>query len=48
MHDLAERKSTVDALDTIIESILKMDNTVILPITDETVPVQHVPAQISK
>ncbi len=48
MHDLAERKPTVDALDTIIESILKMDNTVILPITDETVPVQHVPAQISK
>lgn len=48
MHDLTERKSTVDALDTIIESILKMDNTVILPITDETVPVQHVPAQISK
>lgn len=46
MHDLAERKTTVEALDTVVGEILKMDNTVILPITDETVPVQHVPAQI--
>lgn len=48
LHDLAERKTTVEALDTVICSILEMDNTVILPITDETVPVQHVPAQIKK
>ena len=48
LHDLAERKTTVEALDAVIDSILKMDNTVILPITDETVPVQHVPAQIKK
>lgn len=42
MHDAKDKKTTVEALPIIIESIQKMDDTVILPITEETVPVQHV------
>ncbi len=42
LHDAAEKRSTVDALPGIIESILAMEDTAILPITEETVPVQHV------
>ncbi len=42
LHDSAEKKSTVDALPMIIESILAMENTVILPITEETMPIQHI------
>jgi len=41
MHDAADKKSTVDALPGIIEKILAMPDTVILPITEETVPIQH-------
>ena len=32
----------VEALPIIIENILAMEDTVILPITDETEPVQHI------
>ncbi len=42
MHDAASRKSTVEALPIIIENILAMEDTVILPITEDTVPVQHI------
>lgn len=42
LHDSADKKSTVEALPQIIESILEMENTVLLPITDKTKPVQHV------
>lgn len=42
MHDANDKKTTVEALPIMIESIQKMDDTVILPITEETVPVQHV------
>lgn len=42
MHDSAEKRSTVDALPGIIEAILSMDNTAIFPITEDTVPIQHV------
>ncbi len=42
MHDAADKKSTVDALPEIIEAIQAMDDTVIVPITDDTVPVQHI------
>lgn len=41
MHDSAEKRSTVDALPDIIEAILAMEDTAILPITEDTVPVQH-------
>lgn len=40
-HDAGDKYSTVQALPTIIERIQAMDNTVILPITEETEPVQH-------
>lgn len=42
MHDSADKPTTVDALPTIIENILALDDTVILPITDDTEPVQHI------
>ena len=42
LHDSAEKRTTVEALPVIIENILAMEDTVILPITDETVPVQHI------
>lgn len=42
MHDAAGKPTTVEALPTIIENILAMENTVILPITEETEPVQHI------
>lgn len=41
MHDAQARKSTVEALPRVIEYIQAMDDTVILPISDDTVPVQH-------
>ena len=42
MHDAADKKSTVDALPEIIEAIQDMEDTVILPITEDTLPVQHI------
>ena len=42
MHDSADKKSTVEALPRIIEAIQAMDDTVIVPITDDTLPVQHI------
>lgn len=42
LHDTATKRSTVEALPIIIENILAMDDTVILPITEETEPVQHI------
>lgn len=42
MHDSADKHTTVEALPEIIENILAMDDTVILPITDDTKPVQHI------
>ncbi len=40
-HDAAGKDSTVDALPAIIEKILESDNTVLLPIVEDTVRVQH-------
>ena len=42
LHDSANKSTTVEALPIIIENILAMEDTVILPITDETEPVQHI------
>ncbi len=45
MHDAASKSTTVEALPIIIENILAIEDTVILPITDETEPVQHIKMQ---
>ncbi len=43
MHDAADKHSTVEALPKLIEEIQGMgDGTEILPITEETVVIQHV------
>lgn len=42
MHDAASRPTTVEALPEIIEKILAMEDTEILPITEETTPIQHI------
>ncbi|MBQ7920856.1 MAG: polysaccharide deacetylase [Lachnospiraceae bacterium] len=42
LHDSGDKRSTVDALPEIIEAILAMEDTEILPIVEDTVPVQHV------
>lgn len=45
MHDAADKHSTVEALPKLIEAIRAMeDGTEILPITEETMPIQHVAA----
>lgn len=41
LHDAAGKDSTVEALPMIIEKILESDNTVLLPISEDTVKVQH-------
>lgn len=41
MHDAADKRSTVDALPKLIEEIQKMEKTEILPITKETLLIQH-------
>lgn len=45
MHDAADKLTTVEALPVIIEQLLDMENTEILAITDDTIPVQHVTSQ---
>ncbi|SFC93066.1 polysaccharide deacetylase family protein [Butyrivibrio sp. YAB3001] len=42
MHDSADKKATVTALPDIIEAIQGMEDTVIVPITNDTLPVQHI------
>lgn len=42
LHDSAEKSTTVEALPRIIENILALEDTVILPITEDTEPVQHI------
>ncbi len=44
MHDAADKKTTVEALPEIITRIRLRGDACFLPITDETVPVQHVKA----
>ncbi|MCR5278475.1 MAG: polysaccharide deacetylase [Lachnospiraceae bacterium] len=47
-HDTASKTSTVQALPRIIEYIQSLDNTVILPITETTNPIQHLRVQDNK
>lgn len=42
MHDSAAKDTTVEALPMIIEKILESENTVLLPISEDTIPIQHV------
>lgn len=45
LHDSGDKRTTVEALPIIIENILAMEDTVILPITEDTEPVQHIQRQ---
>lgn len=42
MHDASEKKSTVRALPELIETIQAMEDTTILPITDDTERIHHI------
>ena len=42
MHDAAEKDSTVEALPGLIEQIQAMEDTKIVPITDDTEPIHHI------
>lgn len=42
MHDASNKNTTVQALPELIEQILAMDNTIIVPITEDTEPIQHI------
>lgn len=45
MHDSSAKHATVQALPIIIEKILASENTVLLPISEDTVPIQHIKAE---
>ncbi|MDR0949372.1 MAG: polysaccharide deacetylase [Lachnospiraceae bacterium] len=45
MHDAYSKHHTVEALPLIIENILAYEDTVILPITQDTTPIQHIQIQ---
>ncbi len=42
LHDASDKQATVDALPEIIEEVQKLENTVIVPVTEDTLPVQHI------
>lgn len=42
MHDAANKDSTVEALPALIETIQALDDTKIVPITDDTEPIHHI------
>ncbi|MEZ3508252.1 MAG: polysaccharide deacetylase [Lachnospiraceae bacterium] len=42
MHDAYEKKTTVEALPALIEAIQAMEDTKIVPITDDTEPIHHI------
>lgn len=44
LHDTSNKDTTVEALPMIIEKILESEDTVLLPITEDTTPIQHVQA----
>lgn len=44
MHDASNKGTTIEALPQIIEAIQEQGDAELLPITDETVPVQHIAA----
>lgn len=44
MHDASNKGTTIEALPQIVEAIQEQGDAELLPITDETVPVQHIAA----
>ncbi len=42
MHDASDKESTVEALPRLIEAVQAMEDTKIVPITDETEPIHHI------
>lgn len=42
LHDAKDKPATVEALPKLLEEIQAMENTVILPITESTKPIQHI------
>lgn len=42
MHDASEKKTTVEALPGLIEAIQAMEDTKIVPVTDDTEPIHHI------
>ena len=42
MHDASDKNTTVEALPALIERIQAMEDTVIVPITEDTEPIQHI------
>ncbi len=48
LHDSGDKRTTVEALPIVIENILALEDTEILPITEETEPVQHISMQTQK
>lgn len=42
MHDATDKQSTVDALPALIEKIQAMDDTRLVPITEDTEPIHHI------
>lgn len=45
LHDSADKRSTVEALPKLIEEIQTLEDTEIVPITKETMLIQHVPGE---
>lgn len=45
MHDSSAKNTTVEALPGIIEKLLESENTVLLPISEDTLPIQHIEAE---
>ena len=45
LHDSGEREETVKALPELIEKIQEMENTVLLPISEETKLIQHIKSE---
>lgn len=42
MHDASDKNTTVQALPALIEQIQAMEDTIIVPITEDTEPIQHI------
>lgn len=42
MHDASNKNTTVEALPRLIEEIQAMEDTIIVPITEDTEPIQHI------
>ncbi|MCM1569224.1 MAG: polysaccharide deacetylase [Roseburia sp.] len=48
LHDSADKPTTVEALPAIIETIQAMEDTVLLPVTEDMKPVQHIHVEVTE